>query len=106
MKKLVRRSVADADVLAALDYYVKNAPEYALAFIDDLERAYHHIQRFPESGSTRYAFELDLPNLRMWQCDKYPYLIFYVDLPQQIEIWRVLHRKKDIPPTFQTDKVY
>lgn len=105
MKKLVRRALADADVLAGLDYYLENAPEYALAFIDDLERAFDHIRSFPESGTTRYAFELDLPNLRMWRCDKYPYLIFYVDLPQQIEIWRVLHGKKNIPPSLQTESV-
>jgi toxin ParE1/3/4 len=105
MKKLIRRSVADTDVLSALEYYLENAPEYALAFIDDLEQAYAHIQRFPESGSTRYAFELDLPDLRVWQCNAYPYLIFYVDLPAQIEIWRVLHSKKDIPPTLQIEKV-
>lgn len=41
MKKLIRRSVADSDILSALDYYLENAPEYALAFIDDLEQAYH-----------------------------------------------------------------
>ena len=105
MKKLVRRSVADSDILSVLDYYLENAPEYALAFVDDLERAYHHIQSFPESGSTRYAFELDLPNLRVWQCHQFPYLIFYVDLPQQIEIWRVLHSKKDIPPTLQAEGI-
>jgi toxin ParE1/3/4 len=103
MKKLVRRSVADTDVLSALDYYLEHAPEYVLDFIDDLERAYRHIQSFPESGSMRYAIELDLPNLRMWQCVKYPYLVFYIDLPHQIEIWRVLHNKKDIPPTLQIE---
>jgi len=105
MKKLVRRSVADSDILSALDYYLENAPEYALAFVDDLEQAYQHIQSFPESGSTRYAYELDLPNLRVWQFHQFPYLIFYVDLPQQIEVWRVLHSKKDIPPTFQAEGI-
>ena len=53
MKKIVRRSIADADVLSALDYYIETAPDYALSFIDDLERAYEHIQSFPDSGSTR-----------------------------------------------------
>jgi hypothetical protein len=33
MKKLVRRGVADDDVLSALDYYIKNAPEYADTFL-------------------------------------------------------------------------
>jgi len=103
MKKLVRRAIADADVLSALEYYISNAPECALGFIDDLEQAYEHIRNFPESGSTRYAKELDLAELRVWRCQVYPYLIFYVDQAHQIEVWRVLHSQKDIPTTLQTE---
>jgi len=50
MKPVVRRERADLDVQEAVDYYVQNAPEYALAFIDALEQAYrvrlqpHHIE--------------------------------------------------------------
>ena len=87
--------------MSALDYYIEIAPENALGFIDDIERAYEHIQSFPDSGSTRYAFELDLPDLRLWQCHQFPYWIFYFNHPQQIEVWRVLDSKKDIPPSLQ-----
>lgn len=97
MKKLVLRALADVDIITALDYYIANAPEHALAFIDDVEEAYQHIQQFPVSGSLRYAYELSLPELRVWSCNKYPYLIFYVDYPSQIEVWRVLHSSRDIP---------
>ena len=103
MKKLIRRGLADADILTALEYYIANAPEYALAFIDDVEEAYQHIQQFPASGSSRYAYELNLPELRVWGCSKYPYLIFYVDYPAQIEVWRILHSHTDIPATLQQD---
>ena len=44
MKKLVRRERADNDISVALDYYIANAPEYVLSFIDALEKAYQHIQ--------------------------------------------------------------
>ncbi len=101
MKKLIRRALADADILAALEYYMANAPEYTLAFIDDVEKAYQHILQFPASGSSRYAYELSLPELRVWGCSKYPYLIFYVDYPNQIEILRVLHSRIDVPDTLQ-----
>ena len=103
MKKLVIRALADADILSALDYYIANAPEYALAFIDDVEEAYQHIKQFPASGSSRYAYELSLPELRVWGCSKYPYLIFYVDCPAQIEVWRVLHSSRDIPARLQQE---
>jgi toxin ParE1/3/4 len=96
-KKLVRRAIADADVLTALDYYFTNAPEYALDFIDDLERAYQHIEQYPASGSPRYVIELELAELRAWKCHKYPYVIFYAERAEQIEVWRVLHEKQDLP---------
>ena len=97
MKKLVKRALADADILAALDYYITNAPEYALAFIDAVEQAFQHIQQFAASGSLRYAYELSLPDIRVWECSKYPYLVFYVEYPSQIEVWRALHGSRDIP---------
>lgn len=97
MKKLVRRSCADADVLAALDYYIEHAPEYAVAFIDDLESAYQHIQNYPASGSIRYAVELEIPELRAWKCHTYPYVIFYSETADSIDVWRVLHETRDIP---------
>lgn len=97
MKRLVRRSRADADVLSALDYYVTDAPEYALSFIDDLELAFQHIHKFPASGSPRYARELDLPELRAWKCRKFPYVVFYAEHAERIEVWRVLHERQDIP---------
>lgn len=83
--------------MAALDYYLTNAAEYAFDFIDDLEQAYQHIQQYPASGSPRYAIELDLPDLRAWKCHRFPYVIFYVENAEQIEVWRVLHDKQDLP---------
>ena len=38
--RIARRERADQDVQEAIDYYVQDAPEYALAFIDALEHAY------------------------------------------------------------------
>jgi toxin ParE1/3/4 len=103
MKPLVRREQADADVLAALNYYIVNAAEYALSFIDDLEQAYSHIKQYPASGSTRYAHELNIPELRVWACNKFPYLVFYVEYTNQIEVWRVLHGSRDIPASLHLE---
>lgn len=101
MKKLVRRARADADVMDALDYYLTNAPEYVSGFIDALEQAYLHIQKHPASGSPRYAHELNMPELRVWSCHKYPYLVFYAESKIQIEVWRVLHSNRDIPASMR-----
>mgnify|MGYP003441065019 FL=1 len=97
MKPLVRRKCADLDVQEAVDYYLLNAPEHVLTFVDDLEKAYRHIQRQPGTGSPRYAHELNLPGLRFWGCKRFPYLVFYFESNEQIDIWRVLHGSRDIP---------
>lgn len=103
MKKLLRRALADEDVVNAAEYYLSHAPEYVHNFLDALQQSYRHIQGYPESGSLRYAQILDLPGLRVWQCQSYPYLIFYLEQETHIEIWRVLHDKRDIPATLLGD---
>ncbi len=43
------------------------------------------------------ALELDLPELRSWPLKRYPFLVFYVEQPDHIDVWRVLHGQRDIP---------
>lgn len=101
-KPVVPREQANADIEEALAYYLKEAGEaVALGFIDALERAYTHISRQPVTGSPRYAHELDLPGLRAWPLTRYPYLVFYVERPDRIDVWRVLHEQRDIPAWMQ-----
>jgi toxin ParE1/3/4 len=98
---LVRRARADADVADAIDHYRAESLDAALGFIDALEKTYAHIRRFPAIGSPRYGHELNLPGLRFWPCKRYPYLVFYVEHAAAIEVWRVLHGKRDIPNWLQ-----
>ena len=55
------------------------------------------VGRNAATGSPRYAHELDLPGLRSWPLKRYPYLIFYVEREDHIDVWRVLHGERDIP---------
>lgn len=102
-KRLVRRARADLDVLEAVDHCAETSAQAADAFVDALEKAYLHIRRHPATGSPRYAHELNLPGLRFWCLTRYPHLIFYVDLPDRIEVWRVLHGQRDVPAWLQGD---
>ena len=62
----------------ALAHYLGEGEVHAaLEFIDELDGAYRHIAQFPASGSSRYAWELDMPGLRSWPLKRYPYLVFY-----------------------------
>ena len=98
VKVVVPREQASRDVDEAIAHYVgEGAAHAALGFIDALERAYTHIDRHPATGSPRYAHELNLPGLRAWPLTRYPYLVFYVELPEHIDVWRVLHGQRDVP---------
>lgn len=98
MKHVVPRELANGDVEEALEHYLAEAnAKVAMRFIDELERAYKHIARHPLSGSPRYAHQLGLAELRFWRLRRYPYLIFYVECEDHIDVWRVLHEHRDIP---------
>ena len=101
-KVVVPREQANRDVDEAIAWYLGEEAEHAaLGFIDALEQAYAHIGRHPGTGSTPYAQELNLPGLRVWPLKRYPQLVFYVERPDHVDVWRVLHGQRDIPAWMQ-----
>ena len=99
---VVPRELANRDIDNAIAYYLsEGASPAALGFIDALEQAYAHIARHPATGSPRYAHELNLPGLRFWPLAHYSHLVFYVERPEHIDVWRVLHGQRDIPAWMQ-----
>ncbi len=97
-KPLVPREQAQQDVEDALAYYmVEGAEVAAFGFIDALEQAYANISRHPATGSPRYAHQLNLPGLRSWPLTHYPYLVFYVERSDHVDVWRALQARRDIP---------
>lgn len=101
-KPVVLRDLARQDVDDVLAHYLsEGAPAVAQDFIDKLEQAFAHISRHPTTGSPRYAHELDLPGLRFWQTKRHPYLIFYLEQTDHIDVWRILHSSRDIPHWMQ-----
>jgi toxin ParE1/3/4 len=101
-KTVVPREQANRDVDEAIAYYLgEHAVQAALGFIDALEQAYAHIGRHPGTGSPRYAHELNLPGLRAWPLTRYPYLVCYIERPDHVDVWRVLHQQRDIPAWMQ-----
>jgi toxin ParE1/3/4 len=97
-KQAVPRPEAQRDIDEAVDYYLREAGvEAAMGLIDSIQKAYLHLSRYPQTGSSRYAHELDLPGLRMWPLRRYPFLVFYLEQPDALDIWRVLNSQRDIP---------
>ncbi len=101
-RPVVARELAARDVEDAIAFYLGEGSELAaLGFVDALEDAYAHIGRHPATGSPRYALDLNLPGLRFWPMKRYPYLVFYVEHADHIDVWRVLHGLRDIPVWMQ-----
>ncbi len=103
-KPVVPRQLATDDVNRAIAYYVgENA---ALGFIDAVENAFGHISRHPATGSARYAGDLGLPGIRAWPAAGFPYLVFYIERRDHVDVWRVLHSERDTPAWLREPEAY
>ena len=104
MKPVILRKLAEADVDAALAYYLsETGADTALAFVEQLEQANQRISNDPAIYSPRWGTELNLPGLRSLRLSKFPYVIFYIEQADHIDVWRVLHAQRDIPAYLQDD---
>ena len=102
-RTVVPRERAERDIDDAVDgYFEEGGADLASRFIDDIEAAFRHLAAHANSGSPRYATELDLPGLR-WPLRYFPYLIFFVATDKAVDVWRVLHNRRDIPETLQLE---
>jgi len=94
---VILRARALEDVEQALDHlFDEGAADAALSFVDALETAQRQIARQPGIGSSRYAHELGMPGLRSWALSRHPYLLFYLQRDTHLDVWRVLHQKRDL----------
>jgi toxin ParE1/3/4 len=66
-------------------------------FVDAVERAVGQIGRSPHSGSLRFSYELEIPGLRVRPLVRFPYLVFCVVGDEAVDVWRILHTRRDIP---------
>ncbi|NRR31286.1 type II toxin-antitoxin system RelE/ParE family toxin [Oxalobacteraceae bacterium] len=103
-KLVLPRELANRDVSEIIEHYLnENAPQAGTRFINALEQAYSHIGRYPGTGSSRYAHELNFPGLRSWSLKRFPYLVFYIEREDHVDVWRVLHAERDIPVWLEID---
>ena len=72
----------------------------AADFVREMDACMQRIERFPEAGSPRYADLLDVEGLRFSIIERFPYLVFYFERPDCLDIVRVLHQHQDIPGIF------
>lgn len=97
-KGAVLRALANTDIRDVLVHYgTEGGTPLALAFLDALEDAIRRVERHPASGSPRYESELGIPRLRSVALQGFPYLVFYREEADHLDVWRVLHAHRDLP---------
>lgn len=97
LRPVVPRQRAWQDIDEAIVFYqAEGGSELAQRFIDAVQQGFQRISRNPGVGSQRYAYELGIEGLRAWQLRRFPWLAFYHERPDHIDVLRVLHAQRDI----------
>ena len=86
---IVLRPEAQTDLLATRDWYERQRPGLADEFADAVDRMFVRIEGMPESCAV--AFQ----NVCRGKLRRFPYLIYYRVLSEQIEVVAVLHSSRD-----------
>ncbi|WP_420634373.1 type II toxin-antitoxin system RelE/ParE family toxin [Candidatus Palauibacter sp.] len=101
-RSAVLRGSARRDVEEAVAHYLDaGGAKAALGFIEELEGALGHISRHPGSGSPRCGQEVNLAGLCSWPLTSYPHVVFYMEGRTTVDVWRVLHGRRDIPASLR-----
>jgi len=96
-KAIVPHRHAVDDVLDVVDYYREHAgtpvaENFSLEVAQALERSSQH----PNIGSPRLALDLDIDGIKSWALKRFPHQIFYEIQNDHVELWRILHPRRDI----------
>ncbi len=83
------------DLQAAARYIRRFNPGAARAFLESAYDTFEFLACHPGIGRKR--IDLGFPDIRSWRVHGFRrYLIFYRELPNTIQIWRVLHSARDL----------
>ncbi|MBO9623048.1 MAG: type II toxin-antitoxin system RelE/ParE family toxin [Sphingomonas sp.] len=93
---------AQDDIAGAVAFYRHEAGgDVALRLVEAVAQQLEAIAQSPGLGSLRYAVVLRIDGLRCARPGRFPYLLFYLEGPEEIQVWRMLHNRRDIPATLQ-----
>lgn len=101
-KPIRLRALAAADLDDTASYDRDHVgEESALGFIDEVQDAFGLISSGPGIGSLRYSYDLDIPGLRAFPIKRFGHAVFYVETDDVVDVWRILHTRRDIPETLE-----
>jgi toxin ParE1/3/4 len=88
--------IARNDLWDITDYYVGINPDLADRFVNEFNATLYALCINPGLGSRRYAHFFPDRSLRVWQLDRFPFLIFYREDNGFLSIIRILHERRDL----------
>ena len=95
MPEIIIRPLALEDLADIWDYIAEDSQARADAFIDSIDMKINELAGSPHAGRSRMEL---LPGLLSFPFGRY--MIFYLSIPDGIEIVRVLHSARDIECLF------
>lgn len=98
MAIVVKRPLAELDLLDIWDYIADDSFERADEFLDRIESKLQALARTPGMGKRREEF---LPNLQSFPIGNY--VVFYRTIENGIDIIRVLRGSRDIEEIFRQE---
>lgn len=101
--RVVYRETAAEDLRNAAQYYAEQEQDLSLKFLDAVDEAAAFIADFPAAGSTRFSELLSLQKVRHHSLKVFPYIFFYVETADSIEVLRVLNTHQDIFQILDSD---
>jgi toxin ParE1/3/4 len=102
MKPVVFNPVAVADLEEITEFIARDNPMAADEVREDLLISAERLGSCPQLGIRPRFSARRFAGIRFVPADKYPiYLLFYRELSEEIEVLRVLHGNRNLPPLFQ-----
>ena len=88
------------DLRTAAQFIHRDNPDAARRFLAAAYDAFDFLALNPRLGRQRR--DLGFPDVRSWRIPGFRrYLVFYRELPDKIQIWRVLHGARDLHQTLK-----
>jgi toxin ParE1/3/4 len=100
--RIVRRPEARLDVLELGLHIARDSEAAANRFVAAVQSAYEQLARLPGMGTVHRFKNPQFGTLRIWSVPGFRHhLIFYRELPDGIEVIRILHASRDWEAIFE-----
>lgn len=98
MPRVLRRPQAVDDVLEVWDFIAEDSLDQADSWVDRLDAALQRLATQPSMGRARPEIADDLRSLPFER-----YVIFYLPIPDGVDVIRVLHSARDVDSAFNDE---